>query len=88
MLRIELDDVNAHRVSLSLQGRIAGEWADLLEDECRELLLGGISVVLDLSGVVFVGRAGLEVLARLSAAGVRIVGASPLIAAMLKEQLR
>ena len=87
MLRIRLDDVDAQRVALSLQGRIAGEWADLLEDECHHVMERGLTVVLDLSGVVFVNRSGLDALARLHGAGVRMIGASPLIATMLKERL-
>jgi anti-anti-sigma regulatory factor len=78
--------MDAHTVVLMLQGRIAAEWADLLERECEELGRSGFRVVLDLSEVVFIGRSGVEVLRRLGQAGVRIVDCMPLIAAMLEQE--
>ena len=86
MLRIQRDELDAHTVALLLAGRIALEWADLLERECQELIRSGFRVVLDLSEVVFIGRSGVEVLGRLGKARVRIVGCSPLIAAMLEQE--
>ena len=73
-------------MALILQGRIVGDWAELLERECQELLRSGLHVVLDLSEVVFIGRAGLQVLGRLGPTGVRIIGCSPLIAATLTQE--
>ena len=86
MLRIQRDELDAHTVGLLLHGRIAAEWAELLERECEELSRSGFRVVLDLSEVVFIGRSGLEALGRLNRADVRIVGCSPLIAAMLEQE--
>lgn len=86
MLRILRFDVVADWVVLILQGRIAGEWADLLERECLDLIQSGLRVVLDLSGVDLIGRSGLEVLGRLGRAGVRISGCTPLIADTLEQE--
>ena len=86
MLRIHRDDVDAHTVTLALHGRIAAEWADLLERECVRSSRSGFRVVLDLSGVVFISRSGLEVLGRLDRAGVEIRGCSSLIAAILEQE--
>jgi anti-anti-sigma regulatory factor len=86
VLRIQRYDVNARTVSLALQGRIVAEWADLLERECAELMRPKLRVVLDLSEVVFIGRYGVEVLGRLGRAGARIIGCTPLIAAMLEQE--
>jgi anti-anti-sigma regulatory factor len=86
MLRIHHDVVGAHEVTLRLQGRIVAEWAELLERECRSLMRFGHRVVLDLSDVVFIGRSGVGVLGRVSRGGVRIVGCTPLIAAMLEQE--
>jgi anti-anti-sigma regulatory factor len=85
VLRIQREELDAHTAVLALQGRIALEWADLLERECQELSRWGFEVVLDLSEVVFIGRSGLAVLGRLGQAGVRIIGCSPLVAAMLEQ---
>lgn len=86
VLRILRNDVDAHRVFLVLQGHIAGEWAALLERECEELTRSGLQVALDLSGVIFIGRSGLEVLGRLGLAGVGIFDCPPLIADMLEQE--
>jgi anti-anti-sigma regulatory factor len=86
VLRIQRYDVNARTVSLVLQGRIVAEWSDLLERECAELMRSRSSVVLDLSEVVFIGRSGVEVLGRLGRAGARVIGCTPLIAAMLEQE--
>ena len=86
MLRIQRIDVDAHGVTLILQGRIVAEWADLLESECVELSRSGFRVELDLSEVVFIGRSGIEVLSRLSRGGIGIISCSPLIVAMLRQE--
>jgi len=86
MLRIQHDFVAAHDVTLHLQGRIVTEWAELLERECGSLMRSGYRVVLDLSDVVFIGRSGVEVLGRVGRAGARIVGCTPLVAAMLEQE--
>jgi anti-anti-sigma regulatory factor len=86
MLRIERDDVDAHRVILVLQGHVVAEWADLLERECAELSRSGLRVALDFSAVAFIGRSGFEALSRLSRAGVPIIGCSQLIADVLGQE--
>jgi anti-anti-sigma regulatory factor len=86
MLRIQRNDTSAHTVILILQGRIVADWADLLERECLELLRSERCVVLDLADVVFIGRSGLEALGRVVRAGARVIGCTPLFAAMLKEE--
>jgi anti-anti-sigma regulatory factor len=86
VLRIQRSDANAHTVTLVLQGRIVAEWADLLERECAELMRSKSRVVLDLSEVVFIGRYGVEALGRLARAGARVIGCTPLVAAMLEQE--
>ncbi|MBZ5637805.1 MAG: hypothetical protein LAO51_03500 [Acidobacteriia bacterium] len=86
MLRILRDDAAAQRVVLILEGHIAGAWAEVLERECVELSRSGRPVALDLAGVAFIGRSGVEALGRLGRAGVAIVGCSPLIADVLEQE--
>ena len=57
-------------VLLRVEGRIVGEWVDLLDTTCREVGDEGVGLILDLSGVTFVSFAGLDVLRRLRAGGV------------------
>lgn len=86
MLRIQRENVNAQRVVLILPGHVVAESADLLERECATSSRSGLRVALDSSGVLFIRRSGFEALSRLSRAGVRIVGCSPLFAAMLEQE--
>jgi hypothetical protein len=55
-----------------LEGKVAAEWAALLERECSDLLRSRRAVSLDLAGVDFVDRAGVRTLRRLSRTGVEI----------------
>jgi len=72
MLRITHGEETGNRATLRLEGTIGAEWAELLERECAALLGTGTAVSLDLSGVLLVGTAGLDALARLDHAGVEI----------------
>ena len=69
---------------MRLEGRIAAESAALLEQECSQLLLDRAEVSLDLAGVDFVDRTGVEVLARLSQAGAEILCPSGPVASVLE----
>jgi hypothetical protein len=71
-LRITREDGSAARERLSLEGCVVAEWAALLERECFAVLRSQGSVSLDLVGVNFVDRAGIDALRRLSHVGVEI----------------
>ena len=86
MLRIQRIDGKNKEAVLLLQGWIVEEWSDLLARECRQMRESGLEVVLDLSGVVFLGRSGLDALRRISEDGVRITECPPLIAEMIEQE--
>jgi len=71
-LRITRVDGSTSRVTLRLEGRVAAQWAALLERECSDLLRSRDAVSLELAGVSFVDRAGVRALERLSRTGVEI----------------
>ncbi len=71
-LRITHEGESILRATLRLEGNLVGEWAALLEHECSDLLNAATAVSLDLTGVRLVDRAGVEVLGRLSRAGVEV----------------
>lgn len=85
-LRITRERGSRFRANLRLEGRLVAEWAALLERECLDLLLSRGAVRLNLSGVVFVDRAGVEVLRRVSHMGVEIHCRSRLIASVLEGE--
>ena len=83
VLRItEFDGCDAGAI-LRLEGRVVAEWPALLEQACSELLRTRYEVSLDLVGVSFVNRAGVEVLKRLNRAGTEILCASGPVANLL-----
>jgi anti-anti-sigma regulatory factor len=59
-------------VTLRLEGSVAAQWAALLEHECSDLLRSRGAVSLELAGVSFVDRAGVQTLEWLSRRGVEI----------------
>jgi anti-anti-sigma regulatory factor len=85
-LRITREEGSHARATLKLEGSIVAEWAVLLERECSDLLRFSTAVSLDLAGVGFVDRAGVEALERLSRAGVEIRCPSGAVASVLSGE--
>jgi hypothetical protein len=81
MLRIVIDR-SAARVTL--EGQIIGPWVDELDRVCHQMIDGSVPVVLDLSAISFVSRAGVDLLDRLHARGVRVCNCS----AFVREQIK
>lgn len=57
---------------MAIEGRIVSEWISVVETECQGLLLKQQNVLLDFSGVNFVGADGVRMIRRLIAKGCRI----------------
>jgi anti-anti-sigma regulatory factor len=70
-------------MALCVEGQITGEWAHLLERECRALLATDGVVRLDLGAVTYVDRTGVNVLTRLARNSVELVNCLPLIEELL-----
>ena len=86
MLRLTRSDPTAFPKPVSVEGEITGEWALLLERECRSLLTGNGAIRLDLSSVTYIDRTGVEVLTRLAHGPVELVNCLPLIAELLARR--
>ena len=73
MLRITIDE-NPESVTLRLEGKLIGPWVEEVEQCWRKVFatVGPRMVLVDLSAVDFVDRAGRLLLARMEAAGFRI----------------
>jgi len=85
-VRITREEKPGARARLRLEGRLVAEGAALLERECSSLLRSRGAVSLDLAGVNFVDRAGVDVLGRLSRAGVEICCRSGPVASVLEGE--
>jgi hypothetical protein len=85
-LRITRENGSRARTRLVLEGKVAAEWAALLERECCDLLRLRRAVSLDLTGVDFVDRAGVRALGRLSRKGVEILCRRGPVASVLEGE--
>ncbi len=83
MLRITQTAEIPARTTLSVDGRITGEWVQLLRWECDARLAKGCDVVLDLARVSSIDYAGALMLRALAGENVQIVNVSPLVSALL-----
>ena len=89
VLRITIEEGARSRAKLRIEGRVVADWADMLERECVDLLRFWGAMSLDLAGVSFVDRAGVEALGRLSRAGVEIrCPAGPVASVLEGEGIR
>ncbi len=86
MLRVTTAAHQSTCVTLKVEGRVAAEWIDVLERECRTLLADHQSVLLDFANVTFVDRRGVEVLKSLAAEEVEIINCPAFITDLLSEE--
>lgn len=84
MLRISQTASNGSHVTLKLEGRIADQWAALLEGECRALLRHDKHVQLDFSDVDFIDESGIEVVRNFLHNHVAIINAPGFIEELLQ----
>jgi anti-anti-sigma regulatory factor len=85
-LRITSEERSGAGARLRLEGRLVADGAALLERECSGPLRSRGDVSLDLAGVNFVDRAGVDALARLSRAGVEICCCPGAVASVLEGE--
>lgn len=85
MLRISSEDETGLVVRLKAEGTIGGDWVPLLEAECLCHLGSRRLVELDVTGIWFVDREGAAMVRSLVDKGVRLVGASALVEALLRS---
>lgn len=71
---------------LRAEGRLMGEWVELLEAECGQLAGGTQPLDLDVGGVIDVDARGLEALRRLQRGPVNLIGCTPILSALLAQE--
>jgi anti-anti-sigma regulatory factor len=72
-------------VVLVIEGRLYGEWVELLEDECAQLLRTTQRVLLDLASLSFVDRRGARLLRKLATDQVVLINCPPLVDELVRE---
>jgi len=83
MLKITKTDMNGSRLVLKLEGKITGQWAELLDAECRAELRNRTSLELDCAGVDFLDDKGVEVLRNLPRKQVTLISAPGYVTELL-----
>jgi hypothetical protein len=66
------------------EGQMIGPWVAELRRSCEELVQAGVKPIVDLAGVSFVDRDGLDLLRTLGRRGVALVNCSSFVAEQLK----
>lgn len=84
MLRITRKLTDRERFTLALEGRIASDWVQVLEDECGRVMADESEICLDFSGVTYVDARGTELLRRLVRQGVQIINCPAMILDLLQ----
>jgi len=84
MLKIVSVPNGSGTATLVLEGRLVGPWVEELRRSCEQASSSSDGLTLDLWGVSFVDRVGLELLRSLAARRTRLNNCSPFVA----EQLR
>ena len=84
MLKIVSVPNGSGTATLVLEGRLIGPWVEELRRSCEQASSSSDGLTLDLRGVSFVDRGGLELLRNLANRSARLNNCSPLVA----EQLR
>jgi hypothetical protein len=84
MLKIQLFDQQDGTVTLQLAGRVIGPWVTELSHSCERVLRHGGTLSVDLGGVSFVDRRGVEFFKTLRGRRVALVNCSPFVAEQLK----
>jgi len=71
---------------LRLEGRLVGDWVQVLRAEVERAQAQTPELELDLSGVEFADSQALSLLREVEARGVKLVACSPLLTSLLERQ--
>jgi len=84
MLKITKIQESGRDVRLQLEGKIAEQWAALLDGECRAYLRKGKAVFLDCSQIDFIDGRGVEVLNAFPHTHVTLMSAPAFVSELLQ----
>jgi anti-anti-sigma regulatory factor len=84
MLKITKVEENGTKVLMKLEGKVMGQWAALLDGECRSFIRQKKAVHLECSNVDFVDDKGIEVLNNLSRMQVTLMSAPGFVTELLQ----
>ena len=85
MLKITKVATSNQEITLQLDGRVTGQWIELLRDSAESVLKEEMRLCLDLKNICFIDCQGLAVIKILMGRGVRQVNAPLFVAEQLRK---
>jgi ABC-type transporter Mla MlaB component len=85
MLKITKVATSNQEITLQLDGRVTGQWIELLRDSAESVLEEEMRLSLDLKNICFIDCEGLAVIKSLIGRGVRQVNAPLFVAEQLRK---
>ena len=85
MLKITKVATSNQEITLQLDGRVTGQWIELLRDSAESVLEEEMRLSLDLKNICFIDCEGLAVIRSLIGRGVRQVNAPLFVAEQLRK---
>jgi anti-anti-sigma regulatory factor len=85
MLKITRVTSLDHEAILRLDGRVTGQWVELLRESAESVLDQGLRLTLDLENICFIDCEGLALIKSLIGQGVRQVNTPLFVAEQLKK---
>jgi anti-anti-sigma regulatory factor len=85
MLKITRVAQSDQEIILQLDGRVAGQWMELLDESAESVLDEGLRLTLDLKNICFIDCEGLALIKSLMGRGVRQVNAPLFVADQLRK---
>lgn len=86
MLRISVKGSQAEVVTLMLEGKVVEDTVEVLASSCEEILTAGRGLILDLSGISFVDKSGIDLIHKLASGRVKVVNSSGFVAQQLARR--
>jgi ABC-type transporter Mla MlaB component len=85
MLKITRVVLSKQEITLQLDGRVTGQWVELLRDSADSVLDEGSRLNVDLKNIYFVDCEGIALIKRLMDRGVRHVNAPLFVAEQIRK---
>jgi anti-anti-sigma regulatory factor len=85
MLKITRVATSNQEITLQLDGRVAGQWIELLRESAESVFAEGLRLTLDLENTSFIDCDGLALIKSLIGRGIRQVNAPLFVGEQIKK---
>ena len=85
MLKITRADLSKKEVTLLLDGRVSGQWVELLRETAESMLKQGARLTVDLKNISFIDCEGIALIRNLIERGVRHTNPPLFVAEQIKK---